>query len=123
MIDLSEWDRMLQGMTPGPWNVERRWSNDCEIVPRITCKPDDDRGCGWVADCIGAPYLGHKTTLPNAHGIAFLRNNAAALVEECRRYREALEHIRDHHESPYSSRRPQGVMRSIARTALSESQP
>lgn len=58
------------GHTPGPWHVERRWSNGCEIVPRITCAKDDDRGCGWIADCIGAPYIGHESTLPNAYLIA-----------------------------------------------------
>lgn len=46
--------------TPEPWQVQRRWSNDCEIVPRITCKPDADRECGWIADIIGAPYLGGR---------------------------------------------------------------
>ena len=56
--------------TPGPWTVERRWSNGCEIIPRIRCAPDEDRGCGWIADVIGAPYLDHKSTLPNARLIA-----------------------------------------------------
>jgi len=66
--------------TPGPWAVERRWSNGCEIVPRIVCKPDDDRGCGWIADIIGAPYLGHESTLPNARLIAA----APELLEACK---------------------------------------
>lgn len=56
--------------TPGPWQVERRWVKEREIVPRITCAPDEDRGCGWIADTIGAPYLGHESTLPNAYLIA-----------------------------------------------------
>ncbi len=65
--------------TPGPWKVERRWSNECEIVPRITCAPDADRQCGWIADVIGAPYLGHESTLPNARLIAAAPDLLAAL--------------------------------------------
>lgn len=56
--------------TPGPWKVECRFSNGCEITPRIICEPDADRECGWIADLIGAPYLGHESTLPNAQLIA-----------------------------------------------------
>lgn len=65
--------------TPGPWTVQRRWSNECEIIPRITCAPDADRGCGWIADLIGAPYLDHKSTLPNAYLIAAAPDLLAAL--------------------------------------------
>lgn len=68
--------------TPGPWKVERRYSNGCEIVPRIVCEPDSDRGCGWIADIIGAPYLGHQSTLPNARLIAA----APDLLEACKAY-------------------------------------
>lgn len=81
-MDLSKFD----GHTPGPWKVERRFSNGCEIVPRITCQRDDDRGCGWIADAIGAPYLGHESTLPNARLIAAAPN----LLAEVRRLREVL---------------------------------
>lgn len=70
--------------TPGPWRVKRRWSNNCEIVPRITCNPDDDRACGWIADIIGAPYLGHESTLPNAMLIAA----APDLLAACRHFVE-----------------------------------
>lgn len=56
--------------TPGPWHVQRRFSNECEIVPRIICAADADRACGWIANLIGAPYLGHESTLPNARLIA-----------------------------------------------------
>ena len=73
------------GHTRGPWKVERRWSNECEIVPRITCERDADRGCGWIADAIGAPYLGHQSTLPNARLIAA----APDLLAEVRRLRTA----------------------------------
>ena len=67
--------------TPGPWFVERRWSNGGEIIPRITCASDDDRGCGWIADLIGAPYLGHKSTLPNARLIAAAPDLLSALEQ------------------------------------------
>ena len=68
--------------TPGPWTVKRRYSNGCEIVPRITCAPDDDRGCGWIADAIGAPYLGHESTIPNAEFIAAARTSVPRLLDE-----------------------------------------
>ena len=85
---LAELERLHREATPGEWYVKRRYSNDCEIVPRITCKPDDDRGCGWIADIIGAPYLGHKTTLPNAYLIVAMRNVLPALIAAARRLRE-----------------------------------
>ena len=56
--------------TPGPWEVERRYSNGCEIIPRIHCEKSKDRECGWIADVIGAPYLGYESTLHNARLIA-----------------------------------------------------
>lgn len=71
----------MAGYTKGPWKVERRWSNGCEIVPRITCDSDSDREYGWIADVIGAPYLGHESTLPNAYLIAA----APDLLEACKR--------------------------------------
>lgn len=87
--------------TPGEWKVERRWSNGCEIVPRITCNPDDDRGCGWIADMVGAPYLGHESTLPNADFVAHVRTDAPLIAqalldatEEIGRLTEALTAIR-----------------------------
>lgn len=67
--------------TPGPWEVKRQWSNECEIVPRIVCKPDEDRGCGWIADMIGAPYLGHESTLPNAYLVAAAPDLLAVVTE------------------------------------------
>lgn len=63
-------------LSPAPWRVERRHSNDCEIVPRIHCPKDDTRECGWVADLVGAPYLGYESTLVNAEFIALARNFA-----------------------------------------------
>lgn len=89
MIDLDEIERLAQAATPGPWEVKRRWSNGCEIAPRITCAPDADRGCGWIADMVGAPYLGHKTTLPNANFVAAL--NPAVVLELCRELRRLRE--------------------------------
>lgn len=56
--------------SPGPWSVERRYSNGCEIIPRIHCEKSKDRECGWIADVIGAPYLGYESTLHNARLIA-----------------------------------------------------
>lgn len=50
MLDLTK-------LSPAPWIVERHYSNGCEIVPRIHCEKSKDRECGWVADCVGAPYL------------------------------------------------------------------
>lgn len=81
-IDTNAAREVLAKMTPAGWEVHRRYSNECEIVPRITCAPDSDRGCGWIADMIGAPYLGHESTIPNADGIAFLRNNAESWLNE-----------------------------------------
>lgn len=69
----TEWEWLFESATAGPWTAKRRWSNECEVVPRITCTPDSDRGCGWIADLIGAPYLGHESTLPNADFIAASR--------------------------------------------------
>lgn len=66
-IDLSK-------LTPAPWRTERRYSNGCEIIPRIKCTPDSNRECGWIADLIGAPYLGYESTLVNAEFIALARN-------------------------------------------------
>lgn len=66
--------------TPGPWKVKRQFIHGREIVPRIVCAPDDDRQCGWIADLIGAPYLGHHSTLANARLIAA----APDLLEACK---------------------------------------
>lgn len=62
-------------LSPAPWTVERRYSNGCEIVPRIHCPRDESRECGWVADLVGAPYLGHESSLENAEAIAMMRND------------------------------------------------
>lgn len=51
--------------TPGPWVIERRWSNGCEICPYIVA-PDHE----WIAEVTGAPHLGFATTLPNARLLA-----------------------------------------------------
>lgn len=67
MIDLTK-------LTPAPWRSERRYSNECEIVPRIHSARSKDRECGWVADLVGAPYLGYESTLVNAEFIALARN-------------------------------------------------
>lgn len=67
--------------TSGEWSVERRYSNDCEIVPRMTCPRSSDRECGWIADMIGAPYLGYKSTLHNADFIAFAANNITSVLD------------------------------------------
>jgi hypothetical protein len=91
--NLEELAALEAAATPAPWEVKRRWSNGCEIIPRITCKPDDDRGCGWIADLIGAPYLGHESTLPNAELIAAARNSLRTLIERAKlaeRYEGAL---------------------------------
>lgn len=64
----------LEKLTPAPWRMKRRYSNGCEIVPRIHCEPSKDRECGWIADCVGAPYLGYESTLVNAEFIALARN-------------------------------------------------
>lgn len=72
--EIEKFDGLQKAATDGPWEVERRWSNGCEIIPRITCKPNKERGCGRIADLTGAPYLGHTSTLPNAEFIARARN-------------------------------------------------
>ena len=59
--------------TPGPWEVERRWSNGCEICPIIASKSK------WIADVVGAPHLGFSDTIDNARLIAA----APDLVEAC----------------------------------------
>ena len=64
----------LSKLTPAPWRSERRYSNGCEIVPRIHCAPTKERECGWIADLVGAPYLGYESTLTNAEFIALARN-------------------------------------------------
>lgn len=64
----------LSKLTPAPWRWERRFSNGCEIVPRIKCTPSEKRECGWIADLFGAPYLGYESTLVNAEFIALARN-------------------------------------------------
>jgi hypothetical protein len=113
--NLEELAALEAAATPAPWEVKRRWSNGCEIIPRITCKPDDDRGCGWIADLIGAPYLGHESTLPNAELIAAARNSLRTLIERAKlaeRYEGALREIASH--ETYSG----DDTRDIARTAL-----
>ena len=74
MIDLGK-------LTSAPWRSERRFSNGCEVCPRIHCTPSKDREYGWIADVIGAPYLGYESTLANAEFIALARNAFAALQE------------------------------------------
>jgi hypothetical protein len=64
----------LEKLTPAPWGSERRSSNGREIVPRIICERSKDRECGWIADLVGAPYLGYESTLVNAEFIALARN-------------------------------------------------
>lgn len=64
----------IEKLTPAPWRSERRFSNGCETVPRIHCDRSKDRECGWVADLVGAPYLGYESTLANAEFIALARN-------------------------------------------------
>lgn len=87
----------LTKLTPAPWWSERRFSNECEIVPRIKCARDKNRECGWIADLIGAPYLGYESTLANAEFIALARNafdgdpEALAWWEENRVKREHVE--------------------------------
>jgi hypothetical protein len=49
---------------PEPWRVERIYSNDCEVCPRIM------EGRKIVAEVHGAPYLGFTETLPRAYLLA-----------------------------------------------------
>lgn len=110
--------------TPGPWEVLRRFSNGCEIVPRITCAADSDRGCGWIADLVGAPYLGHESTLPNAHLIAAAPELLAACEEAFKelneiRARDGVPRTYDGRKSDvdpeYFSSVVDGLSRAIAR--------
>jgi hypothetical protein len=73
MLDLSK-------LTPAPWYNERRFSNGCEIVPRICCEKNASRECGRIADLVGAPYLGYESTLVNAEFIALARNAFDVMV-------------------------------------------
>ena len=55
----------------------------------------DGSSDGWIADLIGAPYLGYESTLRNAAFIAAARNDNApevidALVAEVRRLETLL---------------------------------
>lgn len=110
----------MAGHTPGPWKVERRWSNECEIVPRITCAKDDDRGCGWIADIIGAPYLGHESTLPNAYLIAAAPDMLAQLQSNIEDAQCAIETNGPHPECPCWYCKTCAV---IAKAALAENSP
>lgn len=76
-----------EAATAGPWLVQRRYSNECEIVPRITCEPSAERKCGWIADMVGAPYLGYADTIANADFIAHARADVPRLLAEVERLR------------------------------------
>lgn len=41
--------------TNEPYRLERKWSNDCEVCPQIW------RGNEWVANVVGAPFLGRDS--------------------------------------------------------------
>lgn len=63
--------------TPGPWKVERQWSNGCENCPRIYSADDT-----WVAEAVGAPYVvGPEPTMSNATLIAAAPDLLAACQE------------------------------------------
>ena len=66
----------------GPWTVNRRWSNGCEIIPLIHCAKSESRPCGWIAELPGAPYLGYEDTLPNAEFIAAAREDVPRLLDD-----------------------------------------
>lgn len=73
MTDLDEWDRVIKAMTPGEWKSDYHlWIGDY-----------NHRGA-W---CITIP---HKE---DRDGIAFLHNNSAALVEECRRLKALVQRL------------------------------
>ena len=99
MTDLDEWDRVIKAMTPGPWSEDAVMSEAMHDIilgyqipnagsPILVASVygDDEGGKPGDIDSI----QGQR----NAHGIAFLRNNAAALVKECRRLREENESLR-----------------------------
>jgi len=92
LADAERIEALRGKATPGTWDVKRQYSNECEDVPLIVCEPGADRGCGVIGEMWGAPYLGYKSTLPNASFIAATRTDPSAanvrkLVEEVRRLR------------------------------------
>lgn len=75
----DELRRLHAAASPGPWHAEPRYSNGCEVCPRIV---GQDR---WIADVIGAPYLGHKDTHPNAAYIVAACNALPQLLADVER--------------------------------------
>lgn len=90
---LDELKRLHTAATPGPWLLQRHYVNEREIVPRIVCEPDSDRGCGQIANLVGAPYLGYATTIPNANLIALSRNSISALLAIIERQQAEIERL------------------------------
>src|SRR4051794_40589883 len=62
--------------TPGPYQVERLYSNGCEVCPRVVA------GKTIIAEAWGAPYIGFENTLSNARLLAASWN----LLKACERF-------------------------------------
>lgn len=69
--------------TDGPWRIEKRYSNGCEVGPWIMAERESDGKRRIIATIGGAPYLeddGGENTYANARLIAA----APDLYEVCR---------------------------------------
>lgn len=78
--------------TPGPWNVEKRWSNGCEVGPWIMTDREPNGTRHIIAEIGGAPYIegdGGKRVYADARLIAA----APALLEACQAVANRLDYL------------------------------
>jgi hypothetical protein len=80
---------MGEKYTPGPWVVERRDSNGCEVGPQIMTNRRPDGMRSLIADIAGAPYL-EADAGENTHANARLIASAPDLLAACREARALL---------------------------------
>lgn len=76
--------------------VERRWSNGCEICPRLF------EGDTWIAEVVGAPHLGFDS-VQKAEEIALRVNLHDELVAACKSAHNLLRNLGGcNHDPEYS---------------------